>query len=43
MGGVCSTHGRDGKGMQYFLLGNMERRDRSKDVGVGGRIVLNEY
>jgi hypothetical protein len=38
IGGVCSTHGRDGN--TKFLLGNLKGGDHLKVLGIDGKIIL---
>jgi hypothetical protein len=37
---VCSTHGRDEKGIQSFWSENLKGRKYSEDPDVDGRIIL---
>ena len=40
-GGVCSTYGKDDKRMLRFWWENLSTSNVSKDLGVGGRIIIN--
>jgi hypothetical protein len=40
MGGTCSRHGTDEKGIQYFAWKIMKGRDHAEDISVDGKITL---
>jgi len=40
MGGTCSTHRRDEKGVQYLWSENLKGRDRLENLVVDGKIIL---
>jgi hypothetical protein len=42
MDGACSAHGGD-EMITQFPMESLEGRDRSEDLGTGGRIIFKKY